>query len=65
MIIHALDQPHPVHLVQLPCEGAVAGIAKATKLEAIFPVSIHVAPVGRSGLSVDAEVTKIRYPNTH
>ena len=37
----------------------MAGITKATKLEAILPLSIRVGgQFGRSGLSVDTEVTK-------
>ena len=56
VIIHTLDQPQPVYCVQLPGEGAVPGIAEVAQLEAVLPLYIHVAPVGRSGLPVQAEV---------
>ena len=61
MIIHTLDQPQPVHHVQLPSEGAVPGIAEVAQLEAVLPLCIHVAPLGRSGLPVQAEVTVETY----
>ena len=39
----------------------MAGITKATKLEAILPLSIRVVgQFSRFGLSVDTEVTELR-----
>ena len=35
MVLHTLDEPHPVDEVHLACDGAVPGVAQHSQLEAV------------------------------
>merc|ERR1719347_2395666 len=60
VVVHALQQSHPQHLVEGPGVRAVGPVALVRHLEAVGLLSIHVAAVGRTSLAVDAQVTAVR-----
>jgi len=59
VVINTLDKPHPQNLIHFSSLRGVPGVAKSTQIKTVWSLRVHVAPVCRPGLAVDAVITRV------